>query len=76
MKRREFIKNGIVLFAAPAIIKIENLMRIGVPKEIDLIEREKLSFEDFQDEIIKQIAISFQIPVHLLKMDCKSLKGF
>ncbi|MCK5235835.1 MAG: hypothetical protein KAR06_02525 [Deltaproteobacteria bacterium] len=72
MERREFIRNGIILFAAPTIIKIENLMRISVPREIFLIKCEKLAFEKFQREIIRQIAIDYQVPVHMLTRDYKS----
>lgn len=74
MERREFIKNGIILFAAPAIIKIENLMRIAVPREISLVGSEELSFEEFQREMIRQIAINFQTPTHILTAEYKAAR--
>lgn len=49
------------------IIKIENLMRMAVPREIDLVNSQELHFEEFQREIIRQIAIDCQVPVHILK---------
>ena len=73
MKRREFIKNGIILFAAPAIIKIENLMRIAVPRELALGESKDLGFDDFQRQLCWQISKAMQIPYELLMKDTKSV---
>lgn len=66
MKRREFIKNRIILFAAPAIIKIENLMKLAVPREISVIEIKAEGLDDFVRNIIWEIAKSANIPYDLL----------
>ena len=73
MKRREFIKNGIILFAAPAIIKIENLMKIAVPREMALVGNKDLGFDDFQRQLYWQISKAMQIPFELLIKDTRSV---
>ncbi len=73
MKRREFIRNGIILFAAPAIIKIENLMRIAPLREITVVGNViETPFDEFMEYMIKQIAIACDVPVDLLKKQYKS----
>jgi len=73
MERREFIKNGIILFAAPAIVKIENIMRIVVPRESFFEGNNDLSFDDFTQQIMGEISVSLQIPFELLSKEYKSV---
>ena len=73
MERRKFIRNGIILFAAPAIIKIENLMRIAPLREITVVGNViETPFDEFMECIIRQIAITCDVPIDLLKKEYKS----
>ena len=66
MERREFIRNGIILFAAPAIIKIENLMRIGKTKEIIIVGEVISDYDLFMEKITRLIAREMNVPYDIL----------
>ena len=73
MKRREFIKNGIVLFAAPTIIKIENLMRVAPLREVTIVTHPlETPFEEFMENIMRQVSASLEVPYDLMIKQYKS----
>ena len=72
MERRKFIKIGITTLFIPIIIKIENLIKIATPKEISIAENEDISFNEFQQQILKVIARDLEIPESLLMKEFKT----
>lgn len=75
INRRSFIKNGIALLAAPAIVHAENIMKIAVPKEkaiilhLDCPGGEISDFYLFQKMLLEQIAHATRIPYNQLEKD-------
>lgn len=69
MNRRDFLKAGLILLGAPAIVKAENIMRIATHKEILAVSDQALTFEEFRHQMLPNIAKSMELPYEMIAGD-------
>jgi hypothetical protein len=69
MNRRNFLKSGLALVAAPAIVKAENIMRIATPREVQVVADQSLSFDEFVKQIMIATSRAMGIPFEELARD-------
>ena len=74
MNRRSFLKTTGLLVAAPAIVKAENIMKISVATNIDIVRPEHLDFEDFTQALLREIAKGMGVPYKLLARDFQNIE--
>ena len=73
MNRRNFIKIGLSTAALPVAVNIENLLLFsGVSEVAPVATPVAISFEEWQRQFLKQIAIACQVPERLLYADYRS----
>lgn len=69
MVRRDFMKAMLAAGVAPAIVRVENIMRVATPAETRIVTREHISREEFERAIVMSVARSFGIPYTFLAAD-------
>lgn len=69
MNRRDFLKSGIILLGAPAIVKAENIMRIATNKEVLAVNNPAMTYEEFRHQCLVAVARSMGLPYSMLDDD-------
>ena len=66
MDRRQFLKAGLLVITAPAIVRAENIMRVASIAETKMVTEKNISFDEFENQMLRSIAKSFGIPYSML----------